>query len=80
MAGIYTTIGLVLLCVIAWTLLREGRRTGWYAILFALIFGGGLDIFAGAFFYSHGFPFYEALTGVPVQGFGWQLLYLYFVA
>jgi hypothetical protein len=80
MAGIYTTIGLVLLCVIARTLLREGRRAGWYAILFALLFGGGFDIFAGAFFYSHGFPFYKVFTGVPVQGFGWQYLYLYVVA
>jgi hypothetical protein len=28
MAGIYTIIGLVLLCIIARTLLREGRRAG----------------------------------------------------
>ncbi len=42
MAGIYTNIGLVLLCVIARTLLKEGRRSGWYALLFALLVGGGL--------------------------------------
>jgi hypothetical protein len=60
--------------------LREGRRAGWYAVLFALLFGGGFEIIAGAFFYSHGFPLYQVFTGVPPQGFGWEALYAYFIA
>ena len=80
MAGIYTLVGFAMISVVAMTLLREGRKAGWYAILFSLLFGGGFEIIAGAFFYSHGFPLYEGLTGVPVQGFGWQYVYTYFLA
>ena len=80
MAGIYTVVGLFLVSVIARTLLREGRRAGWYAVLFALVFGGGSDLIAGAFLYSHGSPVYEVFTGVMSQGFGWEALYTYFVA
>jgi hypothetical protein len=80
MAGIYTLVGLFLLSVIARTLLREGRRAGWYAVLFALVFGGGFDLIAGSFLYSHGMPIYEIFTGATSQGFGWEYLYTYFVA
>ncbi len=80
MAGIYTVVGLFLLSVIARTLLREGRRAGWYAVLFALVFGGGFDLIGGSFLYSHGLPIYEIFTGVMSQGFGWEYLYTYFVA
>jgi hypothetical protein len=80
MAGIYTIVGLLLLSVIARTLLREGRRAGWYAVLLALVFGGGFDLIGGAFMYSHGLPVYEVFTGVMRQGFGWEALYTYFVA
>jgi hypothetical protein len=80
MAGIYTLVGLFLLSVIARTLLREGRRAGWYAVLFALAFGGGSDLIAGSFLYSHGLPIYEFFTGVMSQGFGWEYLYTYLVA
>src|SRR3989442_7734928 len=62
MAGIYTIVGLFLLSVIARTLLREGRRAGWYAVLFALVFGRGSDLIAGAFLYSHPSPLYDPLT------------------
>jgi len=75
MAGIYTIIGLILLCVIARTLLREGRRVGWYSVLFALLVGGLADLLIGAQWYQHGSPLYaESL------GFGWQFLYVYFIA
>ena len=80
MAGIYTIVGLFLLSMIARTLLREGRRAGWYAVLFALVFGSGFDLIAGAFLYSHGLPVYEVFTGVMSQGFGWEYLYTYSVA
>ena len=79
MAGIYTIIGLVLLCVIARTLLKEGRRSGWYALLFALLAGGGFDLVMGGLWFQHGSPLYQ-LFGEPMQGFGWEFLYAYPVA
>ena len=79
MAGIYTLIGLVLLCVIARTLLKEGRRSGWYALLFALLVGGGFDLVMGGLWYQHGSPLYQ-LFGERLQGFGWEFLYAYPVA
>jgi uncharacterized membrane protein AbrB (regulator of aidB expression) len=75
MAGIYTIIGLILLCVIARTLLREGRRAGWYSVLFALIVGGLSELLIGAQWYQHDSPLYAQ----PL-GFGWQFLYVYFIA
>jgi hypothetical protein len=44
MAGVYAAIAGVLLSVIALTLLREGRRSGWFAVLFALLVGGTLEL------------------------------------
>ena len=78
MAGIYTIIGLVLLCVIARTLLREGRRAGWYSVLFALILGAGSDLVIGAQWFQHGSPLYR-LFDIQSIGFGWEILYVYFV-
>jgi hypothetical protein len=77
MAGIYAIIGLVLLDVIARTLLREGRRAGWYALLFALVAGGGIDLVVGGLWYQHGSPLYFMKSPI---GFGWQFLYVYLVA
>ena len=79
MAGIYTIIGLVLLCIIARTLLREGRRAGWYSLLFALILGAGSDLVIGTQWHQHGSPLYR-LFGIQPIGFGWEFLYIYFVA
>lgn len=79
MAGIYTIIGAALPCVIAHTLLKEGRRTGWYTLLFALIGGGGLDLVMGGLWFGHGLPLYQVL-GEPVQGFGWEFLSTYFIS
>jgi hypothetical protein len=79
MAGIYTIIGLVLLCVIARTLLREGRRAGWYSVLFALILGAGSDLVIGAQWFQHGSPLYRQF-GIQPIGFGWEFLYVYFAA
>ena len=79
MAGIYTIVGLVLLCIIARTLLREGRRAGWYAVLFALVLGAGAEIAIGAQWFQHGSPLYS-LFGMQPIGFGWEFLYTYFVA
>ena len=82
MAGIYTIVGLVLLCVIARTLLREGRRAGWYSLLFALILGAGSDLVIGTLgtqWSQHGSPLYR-LFGIQPIGFGWEFLYVYFAA
>ena len=79
MAGIYTLVGLGLLCLIARTMLREGRRAGWCAVLFALLLGGLSDLLAGGQWYQHGSPVYS-LFGVQPVGFGWQFLNVYFVA
>ena len=43
MAGVYAAIAGVLLSVIALTLFREGRRSGSFAVLFALLVGGSLE-------------------------------------
>jgi len=80
MAGIYTLVGVVLLGIVARTLLREGRRAGWYAVLFALLFGGSFDLVTGDLWYPHGLPLFQSLGGAPVTGFGWEFLYSYFVA
>lgn len=55
MGGIYTLVGAVLLGVVAWTLLRTGSRVGWYAILFALVLGGSMELFAASTIFPHGF-------------------------
>ena len=44
MAGAYAAIAGVLLSVIALTLFREGRRSGWLALLFVTLVGGGLEL------------------------------------
>ena len=77
MAGIYAIIGLILLGVIARTLLKEGRRAGWYALLFAVVIGGGIDLVMGGRWYQHGSPLY--FMERPL-GFGWEFLYVYLVA
>ncbi|MBI5563398.1 MAG: hypothetical protein HY870_00780 [Chloroflexi bacterium] len=75
MAGVCTIIGLIMLCVIARTLLREGRRAGWFSVLFALIVGATSDLLIGAEWFQHGSPLYPNPIGV-----GWQFLYVYFIA
>jgi len=77
MAGIYAIIGLILLGVIARTLLKEGRRAGWYALLFTVVVGGGIDLIMGGLWYQHGSPLY--FMERPL-GFGWEFFYVYLVA
>lgn len=77
MAGIYAITGLILLGVIARTLLKEGRRAGWYALLFALVIGGGFDLVIGGLWYQHGSPLY--FMERPL-GFGWEFFYVYLIA
>src|SRR6185503_18133701 len=44
MAGAYTAIAGVLLGVIALTLFGEGRRSGWFVVLFVTLVGGGFEL------------------------------------
>jgi hypothetical protein len=46
MAGVYSAIGLGLLCVLARTLLRRGAPAGWFAVLAVLVVGAGSDVVA----------------------------------
>ena len=77
MAGIYAIVGLIFLGVIARTLLKEGRRVGWYALLFAVVIGGGIDLVMGGLWFQHGSPLYFMKSPI---GVGWQFLYVYLVA
>ena len=64
MAGVYAAIAGVLLSVIALTLFREGRRSGWFAVLFALLVGGSLELVMNGptgYLYHH-----IGLPGYPV--------------
>ena len=64
MAGVYAAIAGVLLSVIALTLFREGRRSGWFAVLFALLVGGSLELVMNGptgYLYQH-----IGLYGYPV--------------
>ena len=74
MAGIYALIGLIFLGVIARTLLKEGRRIGWYALLFAVVVGGAMDLIMGGLWFQHGSPLY--FMERPL-GFGWEFFYMY---
>ncbi len=74
MAGVYAAIGGALLGLIARTLLWEGRRAGWFAVLFALLVGGTLEVVMNGptgLLFQHGFgpeptPGGEAIFGYPL--------------
>jgi len=80
MAGIYSLIGLGVLVVVARTLLREGRRAGWFTVLGALVVGGSFDLVLGGIWYEHGSPLYGPFGVEQPEGFGWPLLYVYLFA
>ena len=54
MSGVFTIVALVLLAVIGFQWLREGRRTARYAIMTALLIGGGSELTLGLMIYPHG--------------------------
>lgn len=60
------------------TLLRVARREGWYALLFAPLFGGTFEVLMGASWYPKGMPLFR-LVGLEASGWGWQWLYLKFL-
>lgn len=69
MAGTYTLIGAVMMSVVALTLLREGRRSGWYAVLFALVLGGGIELLGGTTVFAHGLPPDSIPVGLSLYGY-----------
>ncbi len=56
MAGVFSLLAAALMIVIAFTLLREGRREGWFAVLMGLLLGGGFEVSGAAGTLYHGFP------------------------
>ena len=72
MAGVYTFVAAGLLAVVAWTMLREGNRIGWYAVLFTFLFGAAFEVVARTTIFPHGTPPRSIPAGL--------LLYSYIVA
>jgi hypothetical protein len=56
MAGVFTLVAGILIAIVAITQLKQGQPTGWYAILIALLIGGGLELSGAAGTLFHGFP------------------------
>jgi hypothetical protein len=56
MAGVFTLVAGIMIVIIALTLLREGKRAGWYAVLIALVIGGGFELSGAGGTLFHGFP------------------------
>ena len=73
MAGVYAAIGGILLCVIALTLLREGHRVAWFALLFALVVGGTFEVVMNGptgLLFQHGFSTTESIpNGMALFGY-----------
>jgi len=69
MAAIFTIIGVGAITLIAHTLLQEGRRSGWYAILAALILGGGFEFINGSNTFFHGIPPDSILVGLALYAY-----------
>lgn len=56
MAGVFTLVAGIMIAIVAVTQLGQGKRTGWYAILLALLIGGGFELSGAAGTLYHGFP------------------------
>ena len=67
-------MGLAAVVVVAFTLLRDGRKSGWFTLLAVLVLGGSAELVAAGTWFEHGSPFYEALGEGEANGMGWQLL------
>lgn len=80
MAGVYAAVSGVLLCVIARTLLREGQRGGWYALLFAFLVGGTIEVVVDGptgLLFQHGLSSSRSLPGGTVL---WGYLFAWLAA
>lgn len=56
MAGVFTLVAGIMIVIAAATQLRQGKRTGWFAVLIALLIGGGFELSGAAGTLFHGFP------------------------
>ncbi len=56
MAGVFTIVSGIMIAILAVALLRQGQKTGWYAVLAALLIGGGFELSGAAGTLFHGFP------------------------
>ena len=56
MAGVFTLVAGIMIAIVAATQLRRGKREGWFAILVALLVGGGFELSGAAGTLFHGFP------------------------
>jgi hypothetical protein len=56
MAGAYTLAAGVLLALVAWTMLRNGNRIGWYAVLLTFLCGTAFEVVARTTIFPHGIP------------------------
>ena len=69
MAANYAMVGAGAIVIISHTLLSSGSKMGWYAILAALIFGGGFEIAAGTTIVGHGLPPNSIPLGLALYGY-----------
>jgi hypothetical protein len=56
MASIYTFIGAGVLVLMAHTLLRAGKRAGWFTVFVVFVVGSSFEVFSGITTYAHGLP------------------------
>jgi hypothetical protein len=72
MAGVFTLVAGIMIAIVAATQLRQGKRAGWYAILVALLLGGGFELSGAAGMLYHGFPpSWASGLAIYVYHFAW---------
>ena len=80
MAGVYSVVGAGALIVIARTLLREGRRSGWYTVLAALLVGGTFELILANVWFAHALAEDVTPGARTFEDFAWMLLFSYLLA
>lgn len=80
MAGVYTVVGAAALIVVAMTLLREGRRAGWFTVLGALAVGGLTELIVGNAWFTHALLEDVTPGGRTFEDFAWMILSTYLFA
>lgn len=71
MAGIFTVVAGIMIMIMALTQLRKGKRTGWYAILVALLIGGSFELSGAAGMRFHGFQGPKMGLGIYAYILAW---------
>ncbi len=80
MAGAYTVVGAGALMVIARTLLLDGRRAGWFAVLGALAVGGSLELILANIWFAHALTEDVTPGAATFEDYAWMLLFSYLFA